>query len=189
MADSDSEYEPDTDDDDPDERIDSDEEETSGLFVLDGDDDDSDDADDIQEVTLDPAQFMELFMLHATDREQARAVLHRLVNAGRMRRSTDSERRKRRWFKPQVEPHPKGVALLRSGDFGPAGPWKSKRLRPGERYGWRASRDRALRRPLAEPAIPNSHGTVVAEYSSVPYVGQFCGPDHGVFCASRTGAF
>ena len=33
-----------------------------------------------------------------------------------------------------------------------------------------------------QATIPNSHGTVVAAYPSIPYVGQYAGEDYGVFC-------
>ncbi|TXT13148.1 hypothetical protein VHUM_01549 [Vanrija humicola] len=87
------------------------------------------------------------------------------------------------WRPKQTEPHPAGVALLRSGEFGPVGPKRPHRLRPSERYAWRRARATGspFLPPNAEPIIPNTHGTVVASYPSVPYVGQFCGPDYGVF--------
>ncbi|KLT41773.1 WD40 repeat-like protein [Cutaneotrichosporon oleaginosum] len=167
--------------DDPDVNMD-DSDEDQDMYVV----DEFDDSDsDVQELALDPTEFMQLFsMFHSIDSDQARLALQRLVNRGMIGRLATQDvenRRKCRWWKPQVEPHPRGLALLRSGDFGPTGPWRTERTRPGERYAWRVSRDRALRRPHADPMIPNSHGTVVAEYASVPYVGQFCGPDHSVF--------
>lgn len=36
----------------------------------------------------------------------------------------------RRWWKIQKEPHPRGLALLRSGEFGPVAPWSYSALPP-----------------------------------------------------------
>ena len=35
---------------------------------------------------------------------------------------------------------------------------------------------------VKQATIPNTHGTVVASYSSIPYVGQYAGEDYGIFC-------
>lgn len=200
----DDEYQPDDDDyADPDVNMDEDDEDEEDdddddgarMYVVDAEDDQD---DDVEEVTVDPAHFLELISLfNSGGSADARAsLISRLLNGsgggGTFRFAPPqtaaeraSERRRRRWWTPQTEPHPNGVALLRSGDFGPTGPWKPSgkhSLRPSERHTWRAARARAARRPLAEPTIPNTPGTVVAEYPTVPYVGQFCGPDYGVFC-------
>lgn len=37
--------------------------------------------------------------------------------------SAPRRRKPRRWWKVQTEPDPRGLALLRSGEFGPVGPW------------------------------------------------------------------
>lgn len=201
--DDDDDYESDGDDDfDPDVNMDEDDEDEdesegedgSPMFVVNAEEDDD---DDVQEVTVDPAHFLQLISLfNSGGSADARAqLLSRVLNGSgggafrfappRSAGERAAERRKRRWWKPQTEPHPNGVALLRSGDFGPTGPWHPSGKhtpRPSERHAWRTARARAARRPLAEPTIPNTPGTVVAEYPSVPYVGQFCGPDYGVFC-------
>ena len=47
------------------------------------------------------------------------------------RRKRDAARRKKNmWWTPQTEPHPRGVTLLKSGEFGKVGQWKQgKRVR------------------------------------------------------------
>ncbi|GMK58776.1 hypothetical protein CspeluHIS016_0602180 [Cutaneotrichosporon spelunceum] len=165
------------DDSEAEEEDEEDEEDDPGVYVVERD---SDDSEDGLELRIDPsnaAHVMEILSLLRLqgNSQQAHLSLRRLMGMSR------ESGRKRKWWKPQVEPHPAGLALLRSGDFGPVGPWrsnsKSKGTRPGERYASRATR----RWRPAQPTIPNTHGTVVAEYASVPYVGQFCGPDYGVF--------
>ncbi|BEI99065.1 hypothetical protein CcaverHIS631_0401080 [Cutaneotrichosporon cavernicola] len=175
----------DEDEDDPDVHMDEsegdseeedEEEERTGVYIVERDSDDSDQGIELRIDPSNPGHVMEilsLLRLHAGNTQQAQLSLRRLVGMPR------ESRRKRKWWKPQVEPHPAGLALLRSGDFGPVGPPRSKgkHRRPGERYALRTARGW---RP-SQPTIPNTHGTVVAEYASVPYVGQFCGPDYGVF--------
>jgi WD repeat-containing protein 23 len=103
------------------------------------------------------------------------------------------------WWEAQVDPHPAGLALLRSGEFGPVGPWSpaasAARRRPSEIYSARrrryygadlGTRNLSARYQLTthirDPPIPNTPGTVVAKYPDVPYVGQFCGPNDSIFC-------
>jgi len=42
-------------------------------------------------------------------------------------RAMAERRRKERWWKPQTEPHPRGVDLLNSGEFGRVGDWRRRR--------------------------------------------------------------
>jgi WD repeat-containing protein 23 len=44
-------------------------------------------------------------------------------------RALAERRRRERWWEPQTEPHPRGLQLLRSGEFGSVGPWRQKRAR------------------------------------------------------------
>lgn len=83
-----------------------------------------------------------------------------------------AERRKReRWWKPQVEPHPNGLRLLRSGEFGRVGGQYRRRkgLRIPSRREYictRAQVSPLIGNPFAQltfqATVPNSHGTVVA---------------------------
>ncbi|WWD22662.1 hypothetical protein CI109_107155 [Kwoniella shandongensis] len=101
----------------------------------------------------------------------------------RARQQAD-RRRKERWWTPQTEPDPKGQELLRSGEFGRVGDWrapgKAGRMRPRIRdprcRGWNG----AAARP-SPVTIPNTAGTVVASYPSIPYVGQFAREDYSIF--------
>ncbi|WVQ82798.1 hypothetical protein IAT38_004930 [Cryptococcus sp. DSM 104549] len=94
---------------------------------------------------------------------------------------TAQDRYQERLKQMQREADPRGTELLRSGDFGKVGGWKA----PGKRR--RPDWDRTVRgwTPPSgsnNPAVvPNTHGTVVAYYPSVPYVGQFAGEDHSIF--------
>lgn len=38
-------------------------------------------------------------------------------------------KRRERWWEPQTEPHPRGLQLLRSGEFGVVGGWRGRRTR------------------------------------------------------------
>lgn len=196
--DDDEEDEDDDDDDDPDYRP----------IVVEADDDDESD-DDENVLRIGGRQLLEILaQMNSTNGitadEQARWLSNLFSNPGisipGLRRAQQRERGedagpRTDWRPKQTEPHPAGVALLRSGEFGPVGPWAARdprlnsskrphRLRPSERYAWRRARAAGspFLPPGAEPIIPNTHGTVVAYYPSVPYVGQFCGPDYGVFC-------
>ncbi|KAI9633253.1 WD40-repeat-containing domain protein [Dioszegia hungarica] len=95
------------------------------------------------------------------------------------RAEREAERRRReQWWTPQTKPHPRGKELLCGGEFGRVGQWKAdKRDGRGE-----------VRRPrLRETArfgaatLPNTNGTVVAVYPSVPYVGQYAKQDYSIF--------
>lgn len=156
---------------------------------------DDDDSDSETGVPLGPRQLQELATLFNSETgisADARSTLlqhllgrtvgHSMRTLRRPAEDPAARRRGQRWWTPQREPHPAGLALLRGGEFGPVGPWtpaskpEQRGRRPGQRYG---------RMPVfrsSEPTIPNTHGTVVASYPSVPYVGQYCGPDYGVFC-------
>lgn len=52
---------------------------------------------------------------------------HRITLVRQLMRHTQisqpRRRKPRRWWKVQTEPDPRGLALLRSGEFGPVGPW------------------------------------------------------------------
>ncbi|BEJ14378.1 hypothetical protein CspHIS471_0401450 [Cutaneotrichosporon sp. HIS471] len=128
----------DEDEDDPDVHMDESEgdseeddedEERTGVYIVERDSDDSEQGLELRIDPSNPGHVMEilsLLRLHAGNTEQAQLSLRRLVGMPR------ENRRKRKWWKPQVEPHPAGLALLRSGDFGPVGPPRSKgHIRPG----------------------------------------------------------
>ena len=73
------------------------------------------------------------------DNSQSTGILRRLgFSRGQTaedRTRSEAERRKReRWWKPQLEPHPAGVELLSSGEFGRVRGWT------GSGYGRRATR-------------------------------------------------
>ncbi|KAK8844784.1 hypothetical protein IAR55_006634 [Kwoniella newhampshirensis] len=99
-------------------------------------------------------------------------------------REQAARRRNERWWKPQTEPDPKGLELLRSGEFGRVGEWrapgKAGRMRPRARdprcRGWNGSAAKPV-----QATIPNTAGTVVATYPSIPYVGQFAKEDYSIF--------
>ncbi|OCF34893.1 hypothetical protein I316_03440 [Kwoniella heveanensis BCC8398] len=124
-------------------------------------------------------------------------ILRRLAGGnGRGVEISEEERAKKRledrkkWWKPQTEPDPRGVELLRSGEFGRVGDWrirsteKGPTTRPRPRYserrlgGWTGP---AARPQPSRGTIPNTPGTVVARYSAVPYVGQFAKEDYSIF--------
>lgn len=152
-------------------------------------------------------------LMNATTGEGAASLVERLLGPGRgfgvpRQRSLGQQAAQKiseRWWKPQVEPHPAGMALLQSGEFGPVGPWSAgtTRRRPSEIYTARryaagpyARADGARRYTstryftsahVREPPIPNTMGTVVAAYPDVPYVGQFCGNDDSMFCKWLSG--
>ncbi|WOO85120.1 LEC14B [Vanrija pseudolonga] len=193
----DDEEDEDDDEDDPDYRP----------IVVEADDDDESDDDDDNVLRIGGRQLLELLaQMNSTNgisSEDHRFLSNIFSSPGisipGLRRAQQRERGedggpRADWRPKQTEPHPAGVALLRSGEFGPVGPWAARdprlnsskrphRLRPSERYAWRRARAAGspFLPPGAEPIIPNTHGTVVAYYPSVPYVGQFCGPDYGVF--------
>ncbi|WVQ72216.1 hypothetical protein IAR50_001763 [Cryptococcus sp. DSM 104548] len=84
----------------------------------------------------------------------------------------------------QVESDPKGTELLRSGEFGRVGAWKTSgknaRKRPRD---WNKT-VRGWTPPRTETGhnlVPNDPGTVVARYPAVPYVGQYAGEDYSIF--------
>lgn len=134
--------------------------------------------------------------------------------AAAARRQADQRERRRRgdsWWTPQKEPHPKGVELLRSGEFGGVGDWewswKSTAMGVRENKGkdvesgYSAAGDGGRRRPrglsrgamngpglavkkMSRATIPNTNGTVVAHYPSVPYVGQYAKEDYSIFFAA-----
>ncbi|ODN73721.1 hypothetical protein L202_07261 [Cryptococcus amylolentus CBS 6039] len=86
----------------------------------------------------------------------------------------------------QVEADPKGVELLRSGEFGRVGGWraggtgKGGRKRPRDWNktvtGWSPPRSET-----GHNLVPNDPGTIVARYPAVPYVGQYAGEDYSIF--------
>ncbi|KAL7421369.1 hypothetical protein Q5752_004254 [Cryptotrichosporon argae] len=185
-------------DEDGDDEDDDEDEDPPYTVQVDGDNDDDDDdiivEDDQQQTTINLAA-----LLSRTGGERA-ALLARLLSgpvsssggiAARLNRSaqmSDEERARRaaerrraeRWWAPQEEPHPKGRALLRSGEFGNVGCWERK----GKKRVKLAADP--LMRPVqstSEPTLPNTPGTIVASYESVPYVGQYCG-DYNIFYAA-----
>ena len=85
----------------------------------------------------------------ASGTRQGAGMLRRLAAGGaapvsdeERRRAADERRRKDRWWVPQTEPHPRGLELLKSGEFGRVGDWRApgKRVRPRvvrpRRRGW-----------------------------------------------------
>ncbi|WVF66532.1 hypothetical protein IAT40_001272 [Kwoniella sp. CBS 6097] len=124
-------------------------------------------------------------------------ILRRLAGNRGVEISEEDRAKKRledrkKWWKPQTEPDPRGVELLRSGEFGRVGDWRVRpssnangsHRRPRPRYperrlgGWTGS---AARPHQSQATIPNTPGTVVARYSAVPYVGQFAKEDYSIF--------
>lgn len=68
------------------------------------------------------------------------------------RRPAEPRERKRNWWTPQKEPHPRGVELLRSGEFGGVGDWewswRSTNIKQQEGYSCdRMGKDGRVRRP------------------------------------------
>jgi WD repeat-containing protein 23 len=132
-------------------------------------------------------------------------LLRRLASGGaapvseeERRRATEERRRRDRWYEPQTEPHPRGMELLKSGEFGRVGDWRvpGRRARPRvmktRKRGWvPAAAQVSPTVPIAfgyslliegQATIPNTNGTVVACYPSIPYVGQYAGEDYSLFC-------
>ncbi|WVQ94146.1 hypothetical protein IAU59_001224 [Kwoniella sp. CBS 9459] len=121
-------------------------------------------------------------------------ILRRLAGNRGVEVSEEDRAKKRledrkKWWKPQTEPDPRGVELLKSGEFGPVGDWRvpskgSNNKRPRPNYserrlgGWTGP---AARPHHSRATIPNTPGTVVARYSAVPYVGQFAKEDYSIF--------
>ncbi|GFZ44523.1 hypothetical protein JCM24511_02246 [Saitozyma sp. JCM 24511] len=100
----------------------------------------------------------------------------------RQARAEAERRRKEKWWKPQTEPNPRGVELLKSGEFGRVGDWRSGggRHRVRSRAG-DVKRSHGYIPPMSAATIPNTNGTVVASYPSIPYVGQYAKEDYSVF--------
>ncbi|RXK42673.1 hypothetical protein M231_00228 [Tremella mesenterica] len=114
----------------------------------------------------------------------ARSALRRTL-LGAARGGGERRQRDKKWWNEQKEPHPNGVELLRSGEFGKVGEWGLGKKRPRVGYAHESGVRRFMRRGLVSPnIIPNTPGTVVASYPSIPYVGQYCGEDYGVFYAA-----
>ncbi|WVR03078.1 hypothetical protein IAU60_000067 [Kwoniella sp. DSM 27419] len=208
-------FDPDDDDDDDDEYIDEDDidevyedddeeeegdsDEDMGDATLQGGGDEDDDGSGAAFLEL-----AELITRTAGDDVQAQSsLLARLFAGGTITRGggtasvlrriaahggqSEAQRQNRdRWWKPQTEPNPLGVELLKSGEFGRVGDWRapgrSGRQRP--RYsdrrlgGWAGP---SIKAHHSRATIPNTPGTVVASYPSIPYVGQFAGEDYSIF--------
>ncbi len=64
------------------------------------------------------------------------------VSEEERRRAAEERRRKDRWWEPQSEPNPRGAELLRSGEFGRVGGWRS----PGRRVRTRVVQPRRRER-------------------------------------------
>ncbi|WWC90218.1 uncharacterized protein L201_005151 [Kwoniella dendrophila CBS 6074] len=106
------------------------------------------------------------------------------------------------WWKPHTKPDPTGKQLLNSGEFGRVGKWQSKlpkrslteteveeeepiknpvrRPKANTRWmnGWSGPK---ITSPHSHAIVPNTPGTIVASYPSVPYVGQFAREDYSLF--------
>ncbi|KAK4684769.1 DDB1- and CUL4-associated factor 11, partial [Tremellales sp. Uapishka_1] len=197
----DEDYEEDDDDDDDDDDGEDGDDFGPGYTLFAGADEDEDDEDEaVQPETESGTNWLEIAALlnsssAGTTPAARQAILARLLAgpmsaAGTRRnlgyadpeeraRVAAAQRKQEKWWEPQVEPHPRGVELLKSGEFGRVGPWQGKgRRRPR----WTdPRRRRALGVVPAKATIPNTHGTIVATYPSIPYVGQYAGPDYGVF--------
>lgn len=180
------------DDDDDDDFVPDDMDEEEVHFI--DEEDDDDDLEDEEDRSGDNPLLEIMALLNASNglsAEARTALLNRIARSGRISFTQTGqypqESRYKRWWKVQEEPHVWGVELLRSGDFGAVGPWRSGgRLRPSERRGRRRyARKHVANHPTA-PVIPNNPGTLVAEYPGVrAYLGQYAGPDYGIFCTSR----
>ncbi|WRT63171.1 uncharacterized protein IL334_000074 [Kwoniella shivajii] len=116
-----------------------------------------------------------------TSGRNSQAILRRLANENnRTRRGKDA------WYKKQIEPDPKGMELLKSGEFGRIGQWNcnspagKKRPRGNERW-MKAWTGPKITSAHARAMVPNTPGTIVATYPSVPYVGQFAREDYSLF--------
>ena len=68
------------------------------------------------------------------------------VNEEERRRAAEERRRAASWWEPQTEPHPRGIELLKSGEFGKVGEWRV----PGRRAPPRVVQPR--RRGFVPPA-------------------------------------
>ncbi|EKD03317.1 WD-repeat protein [Trichosporon asahii var. asahii CBS 8904] len=123
-------------DEDMEDMDDMDEEDMDGLAIpgtyvthtrLDVEDEDEDEEEESEGGTYDytPVRLLELAALinsASNMPEDHRSTLVRQL----MRHthiSAPRRRKPRRWWKVQTEPDPRGLALLRSGEFGPVGPW------------------------------------------------------------------
>lgn len=217
---------------DHDEEDEEEEEEDEDEEAEEEEEEEEDPYDDDQTYDYTPVRLLELAALinSASNMpvDHRTTLLRRLMRQTHISGGPQRRRQPRRWWKVQTEPDPRGLALLRSGEFGPVGPWaysappppktesedtrvrgktrwqadsdeeskspkdgtkapaKKRRKRPSERHYLQhlprnfmyahASRD------SKHPRIPNTSGTIVARYPSVPYVGQFCGPNDSIFC-------
>lgn len=89
------------------------------------------------------------------------------------RRQAPTRDRKRQWWTPQKEPHPKGVELLRSGEFGGVGDWEwswrsSNVKRQQEGQCNRMDKDGRMRRPRGmSRGAGNGPGLAVKKMSRV----------------------
>ncbi|ORY23259.1 WD40-repeat-containing domain protein [Naematelia encephala] len=99
----------------------------------------------------------------------------------RLRLAEERRKKDRAWWTPQKEPHPKGLELLKSGEFGRVGEWKAGTKRRPRAAG--IKKHQWVPTP-AQATLPNTNGTVVASYPSIPYVGQYAGEDYSLFYAA-----
>ncbi|KAG8837120.1 hypothetical protein FRB91_011162 [Serendipita sp. 411] len=122
----------------------------------------------------------------SSESDTLRLILSRLLRSGRRAAfaDEDEDEEDEHWsrlprnrdfqYSPRSEPHPDGIALQRSGDFG-AVPKALMTKQPVQRTV--SSRKRSLvpllRDELSQDVVPNSAGTVVARYGSNVYAGQF----------------
>ncbi|WWC57559.1 uncharacterized protein I303_100091 [Kwoniella dejecticola CBS 10117] len=111
-----------------------------------------------------------------------------LSRAQRAQARQGTQRRQREpWWTPQREPHPNGKALLKGGEFGRVGQWDAGKNQYGVRRpkvnqswmnGWSGPK---LTSAHSRAIVPNTPGTIVAVYPSVPYVGQYAKEDYSLF--------
>lgn len=189
-------YDDEDEDEDEDYVPDDDEDDEPSYTYLRVDPDDSDDAS-VDETATGSHPLLEIMALLNSGSglsDSARSALfNRIARSGRASFGNTPQYRpdtiSGRLFEPQTEADPRGVKLLQSGDFGATGPWRSGgRLRPSERRGKRRYMRDHVANHAANPVIPNTHGTIVAEYPGVrAYLGQYAGPDYGMFCKSFVG--
>ncbi|KAG8754967.1 hypothetical protein FRC14_004476 [Serendipita sp. 396] len=122
----------------------------------------------------------------SSESDTLRLILSRLLRSGRRAAfaDEDEDEEDEHWsrlprnrdfqYSPRSEPHPDGIALQRSGDFG-AVPKALMTKQPVQRTVSNRKRSLVplLRDELSQDVVPNSAGTVVARYGSNVYAGQF----------------
>ncbi|WWC67343.1 uncharacterized protein I206_101251 [Kwoniella pini CBS 10737] len=127
------------------------------------------------------------------------SILQQLLNRGIFRitrgtnideslsREAERNRQRSEWKTPPKEPHPNGVGLLKGGEFGRVGQWKAGKNQYGVRRpkmnqpwmnGWSGPK---ITSASSRAIVPNTSGTIVASYSSIPYVGQYAKEDYSLF--------